>query len=324
LTEGLAARWDADDPISSDLMMVSERGCFVRAVVTLHLDGGHELVLLPWVRVEPDDFERVAARWGRPSSAGLVLWGELANEIPSTGVPLGSPMQLEIVNPAELPHVVNARDPEARELLYGEWAHSLFLRPVVEPDAAVPGRPVAKGLAVAFLVIGGVLTLFGGYRLVVGLVREDLWWTWAGGILVGLGIVIILLITVAVAVVQWDSRRLARASSPLVRLSDDSFDSGKIVMEVGPLARIWEIAGGTELNGWALTPAGLATILEAVFRDHAIEKTRIVSADERAAVIHLEASDDAIAAARVVQNLLRDGFSLGHAVDRARYYGYFV
>jgi len=124
--------WKTDeDPSAAVMMMVPELGAFVRALLPIHLTGGHTVTFGVWVGVHADDLNRAFDSWWAPEYVNLTLEGRLANALPSWQV-FGAPVSLAVTDPDATPICVASTDKALQSVLTREWDHESVL-------AALPG-----------------------------------------------------------------------------------------------------------------------------------------------------------------------------------------
>jgi hypothetical protein len=77
---------------------------FVRALLPVKLEGGHEFRFGAWIAIRPDDLQHAYRVWNAPEYSDLKLAGHLANKVQPWGL-LGAPVNLTVLNPAIYPTV---------------------------------------------------------------------------------------------------------------------------------------------------------------------------------------------------------------------------
>jgi hypothetical protein len=108
------------------MMMVPDVGAFVRALLPVHLTGGHTVTFGVWVGVDPDDLKRAFDTWWSPEYAQLQMDGRLANALPVWEV-FGVPVSLAVTDPEATPYCVASADRGLQAVLTNEWDHEPVL-----------------------------------------------------------------------------------------------------------------------------------------------------------------------------------------------------
>ncbi|MGF9648876.1 DUF2199 domain-containing protein [Pseudarthrobacter oxydans] len=74
--------WLSDpDPNQATLMQIPYISPFVRALLPVKLEGGHELRFGVWIAIHPNDLQHACKVWNAPEYTDLKLTGYLANKI---------------------------------------------------------------------------------------------------------------------------------------------------------------------------------------------------------------------------------------------------
>jgi hypothetical protein len=113
--------WKSEpDPNRAVMMMVPNLGGFLRGLLPVHLSDGDTVTFGVWVGVHPDDLKRAYDLWWDPRYRDLPISGRLANALPEWGL-LGTPVDLEVVDPEATPYCVRSTNAELSGLLRDEW-----------------------------------------------------------------------------------------------------------------------------------------------------------------------------------------------------------
>jgi hypothetical protein len=115
-----------DSPETSVMMQVPAIGAFVRAVLPVHLSGGHSVTFGVWVGIDPRELQRVFAVWWGPEYRDLRLDGALANSIPPWGL-LAAPVTLTVRDPRQTPYCSESQNPSLSQVLNDQWPHADIL-----------------------------------------------------------------------------------------------------------------------------------------------------------------------------------------------------
>ncbi|MFE4837924.1 DUF2199 domain-containing protein [Arthrobacter sp. NPDC056691] len=113
------------DPNVATLMQIPGISPFVRALLPVQLEGGHELRLGVWVAIHPDDMQRAASVWNAPEYSALKLTGYLANRIEPWGL-FAVPVDLAVLNPDHTPYCVSSPNAGLHDVLTREWSHDVL------------------------------------------------------------------------------------------------------------------------------------------------------------------------------------------------------
>lgn len=114
------------DANTSVMMQVNNIGAFVRALLPVHLTGGHAVTYGVWVGLDPKDLRHVFDTWWSEGYSSLVVEGFLANAIEPWGL-RAAPIRLEVLNTSHTPYCVDSPDKRLRSLLRDDWDHDLIL-----------------------------------------------------------------------------------------------------------------------------------------------------------------------------------------------------
>ena len=118
--------WLSDpDPNIATLMQIPYISPFVRALLPVRLEGGHELRFGVWIAIHPDDLQHACRVWNSPEYSDLKLTGYLANKIQPWGI-YKVPVKLAVLNPDHTPYCVSSSDQELNDVLTKEWPHDVL------------------------------------------------------------------------------------------------------------------------------------------------------------------------------------------------------
>jgi hypothetical protein len=118
--------WLSDpDPNKAALMQIPNVGPFIRALLPVKLEGGHELRYGVWVAIHPDDLQHACRVWNAPEYGELRLTGYLANRVEPWGL-FAVPVNLAVLNTDQTPFCVASPNDELNDLLTKEWPHELL------------------------------------------------------------------------------------------------------------------------------------------------------------------------------------------------------
>ncbi|WP_412894105.1 DUF2199 domain-containing protein [Arthrobacter phoenicis] len=79
--------WLSDaEPAKATLMQIPNLSPFVRALLPIKLQGGHEFRFGVWIAIHPNDLQRACKVWNAPEYSDLRLTGYLANRIQPWGL----------------------------------------------------------------------------------------------------------------------------------------------------------------------------------------------------------------------------------------------
>lgn len=118
--------WLSDpDPNQATLMQIPYISPFVRALLPVKLEGGHELRFGVWIAIHPDDLQNACKVWNAPEYSDLKLTGYLANKIEPRGL-YKVPVNLAVLNPDHTPYCVSSSDQELNDVLTLEWPHDIL------------------------------------------------------------------------------------------------------------------------------------------------------------------------------------------------------
>lgn len=108
------------------MMQIPGIGAFVRALLPVHLTGGHTVTYGVWVAIDPQELRRVFAVWWEPEYRDLRLDGALANSIPPWGL-LAASVTLTVRDPQQTPYCSQSQDPRLSRVLSDQWPHEDIL-----------------------------------------------------------------------------------------------------------------------------------------------------------------------------------------------------
>ncbi|WAL65906.1 DUF2199 domain-containing protein [Amycolatopsis cynarae] len=111
----------------SVMMQVPDIGAFVRALLPIHLAGGHTLTYGVWLAVDPSDLPHIFGMWWEPTYQDLRISGWLANPVPPWGM-LAAPVDAIVRNPDHTPYCDHSDDPTLKQVLREEWPHDVAFR----------------------------------------------------------------------------------------------------------------------------------------------------------------------------------------------------
>ena len=118
--------WLSDpDPNLATLMQIPYISPFVRALLPVRLEGGHELRFGVWIAIHPDDLQQACRVWNSPEYSDLKLTGYLANKIQPWGI-YKVPVSLAVLNPDHTPYCVSSSDQELNDVLTKVWPHDVL------------------------------------------------------------------------------------------------------------------------------------------------------------------------------------------------------
>ena len=108
------------------MMQVPGAGPFVRALLPVHLSGGHTITFGVWVSISPDDLQRTFKVWWEDDYIDLELDGILANDIPPWNL-VGSPVKLQVRDKNHTPYCVASTDQLLESVISSTWPHEEIL-----------------------------------------------------------------------------------------------------------------------------------------------------------------------------------------------------
>lgn len=117
-----------EDANKSVMMQVPHVSPFVRALLPVHLNGGHTVTFGVWVAISPDDLQRTFAVWWEDEYAGLELDGFLANDITPWNL-VRTPVKLAVRNIDHTPYCVKSTDRLLESVISESWPHEEILAP---------------------------------------------------------------------------------------------------------------------------------------------------------------------------------------------------
>lgn len=117
-----------ETPHDSVMLQVPGVGAFVRALLPIHLTGGHTLTYGVWLAVSPYELPHIFGVWWEPTYQDLRVSGWLANAIPPWGM-LAAPVDAVVRNPHHTPYCDHSDDPTLNQILRDEWPHDVAFDP---------------------------------------------------------------------------------------------------------------------------------------------------------------------------------------------------
>ena len=114
------------DAYTSVMMQVPGISPFVRALLPVHLTGGHSVTFGVWVAISPDDLQRTYRTWWDEDYQNLALDGVLANDVPPWKL-VGLPVKLRVLNVDHTPYCVSSSDELVESVLSEVWPHDDIL-----------------------------------------------------------------------------------------------------------------------------------------------------------------------------------------------------
>lgn len=108
------------------MMQVEGVGAFVRALLPVHLEGGHTLTFGLWLGVAPEDMHRALEQWWSPAYKDLVLDGFIANQVWPWGI-LAKPARAVVRDADHAPYIDSSSDDEMQHVLSDTWAHAFVM-----------------------------------------------------------------------------------------------------------------------------------------------------------------------------------------------------
>ncbi|MHC6591922.1 DUF2199 domain-containing protein [Arthrobacter sp. C152] len=118
--------WLSDpDPAKATLMQIPNIGPFVRALLPVKLQGGHEFRFGVWIAIHPNDLQHAFRVWNAPEYADLKLTGYLANRIQPWGL-FAVPVNLAVLDVDHTPYCVSSPNGELDDVLTRVWPHDIL------------------------------------------------------------------------------------------------------------------------------------------------------------------------------------------------------
>ncbi len=108
------------------MMQVEGLGAFVRALLPVRLEGGHQLTFGLWLGVDPTDMHRALEQWWSPSYKDLVLDGLIANQVWPWGI-LAKPARAVVRDPDATPYIDSSSDHEVQHVISDTWKHDFVM-----------------------------------------------------------------------------------------------------------------------------------------------------------------------------------------------------
>jgi hypothetical protein len=119
---------DHSDAGDSDMMQVPGVGAFVRALLPVHLEDGHQITYGVWLAIDPSHLPAVFSVWHTPAYVDLQLDGWLANAITPWGM-LAVPVHAVVREPGHTPYCDSSHDATLEAVLNEVWPHETVLYP---------------------------------------------------------------------------------------------------------------------------------------------------------------------------------------------------
>jgi hypothetical protein len=116
------------------MMQVPGQGAFVRALLPVHLTGGHSFRFGVWVSISPADLQHASSVWWEDDYVGLAFEGVLANGIGPWNL-LGGSVRLKVLDKDQLPYCVSSSDDALHDLLTLTWPRDEFFAVLCSPTA---------------------------------------------------------------------------------------------------------------------------------------------------------------------------------------------
>lgn len=113
-------------PRESVMISAEGVGAFVRALLPVHLTGGHSVTFGVWIRVPPGEMHRALSEWFAPTYPDLLIDGHLANQIAPWSV-RGAPTRIAVIDPDHTPYVTSSSGAELAAVLQDTGNHALVL-----------------------------------------------------------------------------------------------------------------------------------------------------------------------------------------------------
>lgn len=107
-------------------MQVEGLGAFVRALLPVRLEGGHQLTFGLWLGVDPSDMHRALEQWWSPSYKDLVLDGLIANQVGPWGL-LAKAARAVVRDPDATPYIDSSSDHELQHVISDTWKHDFVM-----------------------------------------------------------------------------------------------------------------------------------------------------------------------------------------------------
>jgi hypothetical protein len=118
--------WLSDpDPNKATLMQIPNISPFVRALLPVKLEGGHEFRFGVWIAIHPDDLQHACRVWNAPEYSELKLTGYLGNRIQPWDL-YKVPVNLAVLNPDYTPYCVSSPNEELNNVLSKVWPHDVL------------------------------------------------------------------------------------------------------------------------------------------------------------------------------------------------------
>lgn len=118
--------WLSDpDPNKATLMQIPNISPFLRALLPIKLEGGHEFRFGVWIAIHPDDLQHAYRVWNTPEYSDLKLTGYLANRIKPWNL-FAASVNLAVLDPEQTPYCVSSANEELNDVLTKEWPHDIL------------------------------------------------------------------------------------------------------------------------------------------------------------------------------------------------------
>ncbi|MET8039868.1 DUF2199 domain-containing protein [Micromonospora sp. NPDC005215] len=100
------------------VLTVRGHGSYLRVILPIRIDDGRTATFGVWVAVSEEDFYRVRDTWASESYSSLRFTGLLTNAIQPWGDQIvGARVEIAVIYPDAIPHVVSSSQPLLREVL---------------------------------------------------------------------------------------------------------------------------------------------------------------------------------------------------------------
>ena len=106
-------------------MQIPNTGPFVRALLPVKLERGHEVRFGVWIAIHPDDLQHACRVWNSPGYSDLKLNGYLANRVQPWGL-FAVAVELAVLDPDHTPYCVSSPNGDLNDVLTKEWPHDIL------------------------------------------------------------------------------------------------------------------------------------------------------------------------------------------------------